>query len=161
MRQLNDIFRRFDEGIMNEENVDNLQVMMASLRVASERIEEASTRFVPILDETSEVIQTVNATAEETRTTLGEVSGGVREFSETLDQLRGTLESVNALMGEFESGDGLADALLNDEELRRDLSNFVDKLERNGILFYPRERNLFRNSDGSDRKPTIKPMGKP
>lgn len=175
VRQLNDIFRRFDEGVLDTENIDNLKTMMASLRVASERIEEASERFGPILDETSETIKTVKSTAKEAETTLAEVSRGVEQFSETLqvvdpvvlkfdgtlNQLRGTLESVDRLMGDFEGSDGLANALLNDEELRRDLSDFVDKLERNGILFYPRERTLFQGGGGEKKRSGPKLMGKP
>jgi len=175
IRQLNDIFRRFDEGVLDTENIDNLKTMMASLRVASERIEEASERFGPILDETSETIKTVKSTAEEAQTTLAEVSTGVEVFSETLrvvdpvilkfdgtlNQLRDTLASVDGLMSGVDGGDGLANALLNDEELRRDLSDFVDKLERNGILFYPREKTLFQGGDGERKKSGPKLMGKP
>ncbi|MDF1657615.1 MAG: MlaD family protein [Verrucomicrobiales bacterium] len=173
--RLNEIFRRFDEGVLDTENIDNLKTMLASLRVASERIEEASERFGPILDETSETIESVKSTAEETQTTLSEVSSGVERFSETLrvvdpvilkfddtlNQLRGTLQSVDALMSDVEAGEGLANALLNDEDLRRDLSDFVDKLERNGILFYPRERKWFEGSNGEKKKSGPKLMGKP
>ncbi|MEM1442305.1 MAG: MlaD family protein [Verrucomicrobiota bacterium] len=175
VQQLNDIFRRFDGGVLDQENLDNLKTTLASLRVASERIEEASGRFGPILDETSETIQTVKTTAEEAQSTFAEVSGGVEEFSETLRKadpvfvefddtlvdLRDTLQSINDLMDRMEGGDGLADALLNDEELRRDLSNFVDKLERNGILFYPRERKIFGSGNSNRKNPGTKPMGKP
>ncbi|MEM6916050.1 MAG: hypothetical protein AAF491_05735, partial [Verrucomicrobiota bacterium] len=82
-------------------------------------------------------------------------------FDETLADLRDTLESINGLMDRMEGGEGLADALLNDEELRRDLSNFVDKLERNGILFYPRERRFFGFGNGKMKESGTKSTGKP
>lgn len=170
VRQLNDIFRRFEEGVMDEENVANLRMTMANLRSATEKIDAASGRIDPMLKETSEAISAVKITAEEAQVAMTEVNSGVMNFSETLQKtdpvllkfddtlndLRDTLDSINGLMTDVEGGDGLAGALMKDEALREDLTNFIDKLERNGILFYPRERGLLFN-----KKPGTGKMGKP
>ena len=44
-------------------------------------------------------------------------------------------------MSRLQKGDGLAAALLNDSDLKRDLESALDKLDRFGFLFYPRERS--------------------
>ncbi len=171
VQQLNDIFRRFDEGVLDGENIENLKVTMANLRSASDRIESASEEFSPILRDTSEAIAAVRGTADEAQLALSGVTAGVSDFSEilrktdpvlyklddTLGELRETLRSIDGLLNDFEGGDGLAGALLSDEELRRDLTDFVDKLERNGILFYPRDGGLL----SPKKKSGTKLMGKP
>ena len=92
--------------------------------------------------------------------TLGGINEGMSEFSETLSvikptvveldqsisELRDTLMSANRLIQSFESGGGLASALLRDPALKNDVLSLVDKLERNGVLFYPREGGLFQKS---------------
>lgn len=175
VRQLNLLFKRFDEGVMDQENIDNLKTTMANLRVASERIGDASGKLGPLLDDTGETLEAVKATAEDAQATLSGLDTGVAAFAETLagvdpvvskfddslNELRSTLRSVDGLLNDLETGDGLAHALLNDEELRRDLSAFVDKLERNGILFYPRERSFLSGGDGEKKKTGPRLMGKP
>ncbi|MDF1825863.1 MAG: MlaD family protein [Verrucomicrobiales bacterium] len=171
VRQLNDIFRRFDEGVMDEANVTNLRLTMANLRSATEKIDAASGRIDPLLKETGEAISAVKVTAEEAQVAVAEVGSGVVNFSETLrktdpvllkfdatlGELRDTLDSINGLMKDVEGGDGLAGALMTDEALRDDLTEFIDKLERNGILFYPRERRFFFRHKKSDTEAAGKP----
>jgi phospholipid/cholesterol/gamma-HCH transport system substrate-binding protein len=167
VKRLNEVFERFDKGVLNEDNIEHLNVMMKTLRESSERIDVASKRIDPLLAETEGAARDVSKAAGTANEAFGEVSEGMTDFAEsletidpvigefdtTLDELRSTLQSVNGLMNRIENGSGLASALLNDAELRRDLSGFLDKLDRNGILFYPKEDRAFRNSERSQAPP--------
>jgi phospholipid/cholesterol/gamma-HCH transport system substrate-binding protein len=154
VRQLNETFTRLDDSLLSESNVDNLSSVLVSLKSSSERIERASERLVPVLNETEQAAKDVQMTARAATGLVGEIeeeisglSGSVgdlspvlTEFDTTLDDLRETLQAANELMGKIESGGGLASALLHDPQLRDDLSSFSYKLYRSGPLFYPRER---------------------
>ena len=92
--------------------------------------------------------------AENVNTAFEEVQEGVDGFTETLDSVgpvltgldetmddfRDTLDSANRLLDKLDHGNGLAAALMNDPELRNDLTSFADKLNRNGVLLYPKEK---------------------
>jgi phospholipid/cholesterol/gamma-HCH transport system substrate-binding protein len=153
VKQLNGMFEKFETGVLRDENVENLTAILEKLRVSSERFEVATARLEPIFDQTEEAATGVKEAADKAdvafeevgesvegfNEAIGTVTPVVGELDETLDELRSTLSSLDGLVGKIEHGNGVAGALLNDAELRRDLTSFVDKLNRNGILRYPKE----------------------
>jgi hypothetical protein len=78
--------------------------------------------------------------------TLETINPAVKEFDGSLDELRGMITSVNVLVKEIDQGDGLASALINDEKLKADLEEFVTKLNKNGVLFYPKENGILERN---------------
>lgn len=153
VKQLNGMFEKFETGVLRDENVENLTTILEKLRVSSERFEVATARLEPIFDQTEEAATGVTEAADKADVAfekvgeslesfdeaVGTVPPVVGELDETLDELRATLAALNGLVGKIEHGNGVAGALLNDAALRRDLTSFVEKLNRNGILRYPKE----------------------
>lgn len=154
VRELNDVFEGVEANFLSSQNVDNVSALLASLRVSSERIEKATENLDPLLKTTEGALMEVKGAAENVNTAFDDVQEGVDGFSETLDSvgpvltgldetmddLRDTLDSANRLLDKLDHGDGLAAALINDSELRKDLTSFADKLNRNGVLLYPKEK---------------------
>lgn len=150
---INKIFARFDEEVLDPENLDNVRSILSDLQKSSERIEIASRRIEPILNEVEAATADTRGAAtsatkafthienevDEITKSLSSAEPVIGELDGTLDDLRETLQSLNSLLHEVEHGGGLTSALIQDSELRRDLQSFLDKLERNGILRYPRE----------------------
>jgi len=158
---LDDVLERMETGVLSDENVGNLTTLLEELSRSSERIAGASERFDPLLEETGKAAAEVQSAASSADAAFGEISRGMEDFSRTLatiepavkeldgalDELRVTLRSANGLIEEIEHGDGLASALLRDEELRGDLTDFADKLDRHGLLLYPREGGMLRRDE--------------
>jgi phospholipid/cholesterol/gamma-HCH transport system substrate-binding protein len=156
IKDLNEMFKGLEENFLGSENADHLNAMLSSLRVSSERIEIATENLDPLLRTTEEAMVGVKNAAKNVNSAFNEVQVGVEGFTETLemvnpvvteldgtlDDLRATLDSANRLMDKLNHGDGLAAALVNDSELRNDLTSFADKLNRNGVLLYPREKQV-------------------
>ena len=154
IRDLNEVLKGVEENFLGSENAGNLNAMLSSLRVSSERIEAATENLDPLLRTTEEAMVEVKDAAKNANSAFNEVQVGVEGFTDTLemvnpvvseldgtlDDLRVTLDSANRLMDKLNHGDGLAAALVNDSELRNDLTSFADKLNRNGVLLYPREK---------------------
>jgi phospholipid/cholesterol/gamma-HCH transport system substrate-binding protein len=144
---------KLEGELLSDQNLGNLGVILAELKTTSVNLRSVSGELAPALAETRTSLAEVGSTAKEAKTTFGTIDQGMKdlggtlasmqpvlkEFDGSLDDLRTTLAQVNSLLDKMENGDGLAAALLNDGELKRDLESFVDKLNRSGILFYPRE----------------------
>ncbi|HQW28719.1 MAG TPA: MlaD family protein [Verrucomicrobiales bacterium] len=149
-----------EKGFMTEENMKNLSVILAEMRASSEYVHAAAKKLDPLLEETGGTLNKIAETADAAKSTLARVDEGVTQLSSTLvainpvashsDQtikdLSKTLISANKLINTLENGDGLAPALLKDSELKRDLESFLDKLDRNGLILYPREGGFIRDS---------------
>ncbi len=167
------VFAKLDQTVIDPENTENLRVLLAELRQSSELIHSAAKKFEPVLDDTGNAMRDVSEAANSADSTFNTLTDGVERFTgtldaidpvaaeldSTLDQLRNTLVQANSLFSEIEHGDGLASVLIKDAGLKNDVQSFVDKIEDNGILFYPRDGGLFRNqnTDGppsASAKPT-------
>jgi phospholipid/cholesterol/gamma-HCH transport system substrate-binding protein len=167
VQHLNEIFTRIESGILNEANLSNLSELLAGMRTLTDQLKSATEDVGPLLDNTSDAITAVNKAAEMANTTfaavdgtmqefsktLGTINPAVSEFDESLDSLRGMIATATALMKEIDKGDGLASALINDEKLKADLEEFVTKLNKNGVLFYPKENGILeRNRSNQSAK---------
>jgi len=160
VHRLDSLVARLDRDLFTEENLSNLRAALVEFRTTSEGLRAATERLGPALGETEKAMKGITVAAEEASgafagvdarmsqldTTLQGASTAFSEFDRTLDDLRATLASVDRVLDEIEKGDGLASALLEDGPLKRDLQSFLDKLEKNGILLYPREGGLIRPS---------------
>jgi len=156
--QMKSLFTKLDRGFLTTENMENVSVMLAELRASSVHMREASAKLNPLLDETGATLDEISGVADAAKTTLAGVDKSVSEFSETLsainpvvadfDQslkdLSVTLKTANDLLNLLENGEGLAPSLLKDSALKRDLESFLGKLDRHGLLLYPREGGLLR-----------------
>lgn len=145
---------RLDGEVLTGENLANFRGLLASLRATSENLESASGKVGPFLDEGRGAIRDLGEVAAQARAsfvgidastakladTLGTADASFATFDLTLKDLRSTLAETGSLLQRLQKGPGLAPALLNDPELKRDFENTLDKLERFGFLFYPRER---------------------
>ncbi len=167
--QMESLFGKLERGLLTDANLENIAVILAELRVSAEHLRVASEKFDPLLDQTGSTLTHISGVADATTTTLAGIDKSVAQLSDTLatvspvvshfdrtiGDLRDTLQSANDLLELIEGGDGLATALLHDSTLKRDLESFLDKLDRNGLLLYPREGGLFRDA------PSLPPLLQP
>ncbi len=152
-RQVERLAAKAEADLLTEGNLANLATILEELRATSTNLRALSADAAPLLAETRAAIAGVGDAADAAKTSFAGVDEGVagltatlaavppvlKEFDTTLDGLRKTLAAMDSLLEEFERGDGVAAALLHDSELKRDFESFLDKLNRSGILFYPRE----------------------
>ncbi len=152
-RQVERLAARAEAELLTDRNLSNLATLLEDLKTTSTNLRAVSADAAPLLAETRSAIADIGAAATAATTTFAGVDQGVKEltttlatvppvlqeFDTTLDDLRKTLAKTTTLLDQIEKGDGLASALLNDTSLKRDFEGFLDKLNRSGILFYPRE----------------------
>lgn len=151
--QVERLTRRLDAELLSKENLDNLRVLLSEMKTASANLRSVSEQLPTLLTESGEALEKVGGAAEAASGSFNGLDASVAKFSRTLDtvdpafaeldttldELRETLARTQSLLKEMESGEGLAAAFLKDPGLKRDLEGVLDKLNRYGILFYPRE----------------------
>lgn len=161
--QMESLFTKLDRGFLTAGNMENVSVMLTELRASSVHIREASTKLNPLMDKAGATLEEISGVADAAKSTLAGTDESMAGFNETLsainpvvanfDQslkdLSVTLKTANELLNLLENGDGLAPSLLKDSALKRDLESFLDKLDRNGLILYPREGGLLRDATPS------------
>ena len=154
VKGLDSLFGRIESDVMADENLANLKSMLAELRESSQNINQATKKLDPILANTNSIIQDAKKSAgkidgllSDTQMAMKEVTVAMKDIQTTtaaadpiLAELRSVLQQADRTIGKIENGNGLAAALVNDSGLRRDVESLVGKLDRNGVLFYPREK---------------------
>lgn len=165
--QLDGFFTRIEDGVLTDENLENVKVTLSELRESSEQINRASGNIEPLFESVESALENIdgaagqaketfdlaNKTLVNLRNTVKTVDPVATELDSTLDDLRATLNTADRLIHEIETGDGLANALVHNSKLREDLESFVEKLDRNGVLFYPRENGLFQKNPEKTEDP--------
>ena len=145
--------QRLDSELLSRENLDNLKVLLTEMRTASANLRAASEQVPALLHDSTVAIEKIGSAADAASESFSGVDGSVEKFNHTLDlvdptfaeldatldDLRATLSRTQSLLKEMEEGDGLAAAFLKDPGLKQDLEGVLDKLNRYGILFYPKE----------------------
>tara|TARA_R110000850_G_scaffold169388_2_gene294634 strand:+ start:4870 stop:5934 length:1065 start_codon:yes stop_codon:yes gene_type:complete len=180
VEDLDTMFRTLEKSLLNEGNIENVNAMLTSLRNSAEQIEVAAGNLNPLLMRTEEAVLSVSAVADNANNAFGQIELGLEGFTDTLDsidpvlaeldgtlnELRSTLANANDILEKIDHGNGLSSALINDAALRNDITDFVDKLNRNGFLFYPKEsapekRSNVRTSPVPSSTPTQPQAKKP
>lgn len=134
LQAFSDLCERIDQALLTPENVENLAVSLKEFRATMTHAHEAAEVAKPLLVETQGAVDQFGksmVTASETFESLDPV----------VKELEATLKSAQSLLQAIQHGDGAASALIHDTELRTDLEIFIDKLSRNGVLLYPRDRS--------------------
>ena len=143
-------------------------VAIEDFRDSAVALKETSGKLDPLFSSADETISEIKGAATDARKTLATaeetfVNGNqavqniaaaankaeptIAEIQEVLQSFRKTLEQVDQLASATEESDGLIKALWDDPELKKDFKSLVDKLESNGVIFYPRDK------DQKERRP--------
>lgn len=152
---LGKLTERFETEILTDENIANLRTILAEVRASSENLHLASKQLPQLLDDGRQSLDSVGTAANSAAESFARVNEGVAALTETLAEtkpmlsevggaigdLRETLGAADSLIRRIEKGNGLAAAFINDPSLKQDLADVLDKLNRFGPLFYPKEKD--------------------
>lgn len=158
--QTGQLIERIEAGLLTDDNLSRLESILKDMAVASGNLRTASEQIIPMLTEANETLTNLGEAANGAKDSFAQIGNGVAQieagaadlsktlamtrpvvenFDTTIAALKKTLVTTNSLLEEIEKGDGLASSFLRDPELKGNFESFLKKLDRNGILFYPRE----------------------
>jgi phospholipid/cholesterol/gamma-HCH transport system substrate-binding protein len=144
---LDRVFDKIENGMLAEENLANLKTTFSEFKQTSENLNKASAKLDPLMDDAKSTLTEAKTTMtkagqtfDKATETIGKADPAIADLQPTLAELRQTLEKARTAVGKITDGGGAAAALISDTDLRRDLESFVAKLERYGILGYPKNK---------------------
>lgn len=147
VKSLNRVFEKIENGMLSDENLENLKTSFAELRETTETLNTSTKKIDPLMVEAKATVveaKTAMTKAGETfdkaKEVIGKAEPALEELTPTIAELKSTLKNANAAITKMTEGGGVTAALISDSGLRSDLESFLDKLERHGILGYPKEK---------------------
>lgn len=154
VQRFDGMLEKIDEGLLSEENSENLRGTFEEFRKAGENLNNVAAKLDPLVEDAREAVSEAKTTLAKAGDAMGKVEStfekaegviekaepAVEDLEPTLAELRATIENANRAITELSEGDGVAAALINDSGLREDLESFADKIERYGVLGYPKDK---------------------
>lgn len=133
VKSLNDLALRVDQKVLSETNLSNVDVTLNNLRVASDKV-------IKMVDGINS--ESISGSV----SNLARFAQRLNEFSEAMGSLDNTAETLERLAKSLEEGQGLAGALLTDEQLKQRFVNLAENLQnvssninRHGLLYKPKK----------------------
>jgi len=153
-KTVSDLVNRVDRNLLSEVNLTNVSVTLQNLRVASERVltmVDGVTRLVdtnsrPIFISVSNLVQFSEDLSLLSQEFNQMVITNSTELNKAVKSLESTSGALQRLAGGLEKGQGLAGALLKDQDLRESVHRIAQNLEtvssnimRHGLLYKPKQ----------------------
>lgn len=171
VESLNRVLLKIEEGVLDDENVANIKTTLAELKQSSENINATTRKLDPLLADVRSTVgeakdamtkagntfDTATEAIDDIKGTVAKAEPALEKLDPTIEELKATLENANRAITKIQEGEGTAAALIADSSLRNDLISFADKLEKYGILGYPKEKKaagsggIFSPKGGDER----------
>ncbi len=136
LKTIQEMTQRLNDGLLNEQNLKNLEATFANLRATSESFKETSLGLDSLMlkaggaiDSTKKTVETADGAAADLRLAVGDI----REMTESADE---AVKSAQLLVKKAADGEGTLGTLINDPRMAEDLKALVANLRRSGVLFY-------------------------
>lgn len=153
LKELRESINKLDNGLMSDANVAAVSDALADFRKAMSKVNEASGRVDGVLNKADSAVGKVDKA-------MNDLSPALKGTQSAAVNLKQAATALEGLLSDARTGDGLMNALLNDDSLRKDFVSLVTNLKQRGILFY---KDKEKSADEDNAKPdkTAKPRTKP
>lgn len=149
---------RVNAGVLNDENMKNLAVMMKNLAQASDNVVKTSEELPSVLSDfrdTAKNIKEASLDVKEVVNRIDERVAGldpaIKQVEPTILAMKQTAESMDKTMKDIRKGDGFLGALIYDKEMKVALQDFIRHLRAQGLLRYKNQEAEDALNDYSKR----------
>ena len=148
--RLGETLEKVNQGVLGDENLENLQKSIANLETATASFKGLGEQLEPSIKEVREAITSVKNAADSAEETFAAVKSEVKDLGPAIQELPATIaefrsaatkiskfvDSADATLNGLSGGDGLLGTLVADEEVSADTKTFIKNLKRHGVLGY-------------------------
>ena len=128
-----------NNGILNDQNLENLGKSLANFERASASLAKLGDVIDPTVEDIQETLAEFRDAARMAKSAIARVEPSIDKVPDVLDSLERTADSATDAIGGINKGDGALGALVSDGELKKDMQDFVRNLKKNGVLGYKDE----------------------
>ena len=147
-RELRETLHKVDTDLLSDENLTSVKIGLLAFRQAMEKVNVSAGQVDHLIGKADSAATKVDKAMDN----LGPALKGTEGATVNLKQAAAALEG---LLKDARTGDGLMNALLNDETLRKDFAALIGNLKQRGILFYKDKTGREKEAPG----PRVKPYG--
>lgn len=151
--RLGDTLEKVNNGVLGEDNLENLKKSIANLEAATTSFKDLGEGLEPSIEEVNKAIISVKKAANSAEKTFDAVKEEVKDFGPAIEELPATIaefrkaatkiskfvDTADATLNGLGDGDGLLGTLVGDEEVSEDTKIFIKNLKRHGVLGYKDE----------------------
>lgn len=151
LRDLRESITKVDNDLLSDSNINAIKDALADFRTAMDKVDAAAGKAEGMMTKADSALAKVDKAMD----ALGPGLRGVEGASGSLKQAAVALEG---LLKDARTGDGLMNALLNDENLRKEFAALISNLKQRGVLFY-KDKEKVEKPEAPVVKPKAKPYG--
>lgn len=123
------ISEKFNDDVLKQATLDNINATAANLKETSNAFAEASKKIDGIVAKADGVMTKADGVMKTGQDTFASAK-------DAADELKKTIADVHSIVQQTKQGRGALGALLVDKEMAENLKALVSNLRRNGILWY-------------------------
>jgi len=128
-----------NNGILNDQNIGHLSHSLENFERATAAIAKVADSVDPTVEEIEATVREFHEAARSARLAISKAEPALEKLPVVLSSIEETAESATGAIEDLRNGPGVFGALAKDEELRKDLKDFVRNLKQKGILGYEDE----------------------
>lgn len=154
VKSLDRVFQKIEHDLLADQNMENLKGTFDDLKKSGENIKSATEKLDPLVNEAKDTVTEARTTMtkagdafDRAKEVIGKAEPAVEDLQPAIAELKETIAKANETVGRISHGNGVAAALISDSELKADLTSFIDKLNRYGILGYPKDKDKDEDRD--------------
>ena len=146
LRELRESIHKIDNEVLGDGNLNAVKEALADFRAAMDKVDQAAARADGVIVKADSAMGKVDKA-------MDSLGPGLRGVESATTSLKQAAVAMEGLLKDARTGDGLMNALLNDEVLRRDFTALVANLKQHGVLFY-------KDKEGKEKAAPVAPAGR-
>lgn len=149
VQNINGTVTRLNEQALSDSNMNGLKSSIEHLKATTGTLEESSKK--------------IDGVVEKADATMGSAKKAADDVQTAIADARKTIQAATQILREATKGDGLLPALLNNQQLAKDLEALIGNLRAHGILFYrdSAAKNEARPAQNREPPPPRKAIPRP
>ena len=136
MQTVKETLEKVQNGVLNNENMDNLKETFASLKTTTDNIAKASTKIDSIMTGAQSAVDSAKETFAEAKETMGSINGAATDVRSVVAEARGVVQSSQTVLKAAQTGQGTLPMLLGNREVADNLRAVIANIRKHGLLFY-------------------------
>lgn len=129
-------------NVKMSDTIDRLDALLLTTGEGMKKIDSSIANFDRSMLEIQTMADTGGQSFQKIYDLADQNTETTKDFHLAVNEFRGLIDEVNPLLASVRNGEGLLKTLIEDEELSSDVRSFADKLEKRGVLFYPKEKKV-------------------
>ncbi|MGC6467033.1 MAG: MlaD family protein [Akkermansiaceae bacterium] len=138
-----------NRGILNDQNMINLSKSLENFEQATAALAKVADAVDPTVEEIEATLAEFREAARMAKSAIAKAEPAIDKVPDVLTSLEKTADTATEALEDVKNGDGALAALTSDQELKKDMKDFVRNLKKNGVLGYKDEEE--EEKDPRDR----------